>query len=128
MQPAAVKLAGKEYQVNPLPRLQAKAFRQRISDTIGDITNAMRMAGSASSVELTDLNSLAGLLDTVGGLLAGSIDQVADLLFDFSPELAEDRERIEREGFDDEIIAAFLEVLRLLYPFGEIGKLFQIGR
>lgn len=128
MKPITVKLAGKEYQVDPLPRRAAKAFRQRITEQIGGVSQALRLADGAGGVELTNLGSIADIVDSVGGLLAGSIDLVADLLFDFSPELAADRERIETEGYDDEIIAAFLEVLKLLYPFGEMTSLFPSGR
>lgn len=92
------------------------------------VTEALRAANGAGGVELTNLGSIADLMDKIGGLLAGSIDTVADMLFDFSPALAEDRERIEAEGYDDEIIAAFVEVLKLLYPFGQLATLFPNGR
>lgn len=114
--------------MKPLPRAQAKAFRQRIAEQLDGVTGALRLADGATSVELTDLNSVADLVQKIGGLLVGSIDLVADMLFDFSPELAADRQRIDAEGYDDEIVAAFLEVIKLLYPFEQLGRLFQTGR
>ena len=54
------------------------------------------------------------------GTLIGSMDLLLDLLFAYSPELAEDRERIEEEAYDEEALAAFTEVLKLAYPFGEL--------
>lgn len=128
MQAITVKLAGQEYTVNPLPRREAKAFRKRISEQIGDISKALKSADGAAGLEVSDLNSIAELVDQIGGLLVGSVDIIAEMLFDFSPALAADRERIEAEGFDDEIFSAFVEVLKLLYPFGEIARLFPSGR
>lgn len=128
MQPIIVTLAGRVYEVKPLPRLKARAFRQRLADEIGEVASALTQAGSAGGTAITDLESIGELISTLGVTVAGSIDLVADLLFDYSPELAADRERIESEGYDDELVAAFLEVLKLLYPFGDLLKNFQNGR
>lgn len=128
MNSIVVTLAGKEYEVKPLPRMQAKAFRQRLTMEIDGITHVLKLADKADKIELTALSNIADMIDKVGGKLAGSVDLIADLLFDFSPELSNDRERIEAEGYDDEIIIAFMEALKLLYPFGQLGQLFQNGR
>jgi len=119
MQAVTVTLAGKAYQIEPLPMRPSRAFRERISGQIGGLAQALDTAGKGD-VELSDLSGIAALIERLGGTLAGSVDLIADLLFDYSPALQADRERIEAEAFDEEIIAAFGEVLKLLYPFGGI--------
>ena len=49
-----------------------------------------------------------------------AVDLMREKLFEYSPELAADRERIETEGYDSEIMAAFIEVLKLAFPFGQV--------
>jgi len=67
-------------------------------------------------IELSNGNDLAELVQVLRHTLIGSIDMLQDLLFAYSPVLAADRERIEAEAFDEEALAAFVEVLKLAYP------------
>jgi hypothetical protein len=49
---------------------------------------------------------------------------VKGLLYEYSPALCADKERIEAESYDSEIVQAFMEVLKLAFPFGSaVGKL-----
>lgn len=133
MQNIMLMLAGVEYQVEPLKVRQAKQFRQKIGAQLSGLTDliAGALRPTTDAVRVDDLAGLADMIGEVGQTLSqkliGSTDLVADLLFEYSPALAEDRERIEEEAYDDEIIAAFLEVLKLLYPFGGMAAIFQSG-
>ena len=48
------------------------------------------------------------------------MDILLDLLCEFVPAIAADRARIEAEAFDDEVVKAFVAVLGLVYPFGDM--------
>jgi len=134
MQTITVKLAGKDYQVQPLKVRQAKAFRQKIGAQLSGLTDliagALRpSAGVTVAGDLTEIAELIGTLgQTLSARLIGSTDLIADLLFEYSPELAADRERIEAEAYDEELLSVFLEVLKLLYPFGNLAQIFQSGQ
>ncbi len=134
MQPITVRLANREYKVKPLPVRPSRAFRQRIGEQISGLTDlvaeVLTPTGEAASV--SDLSSLTEMIGGLGQAISqkviGSTDLIADLLFEYSPELNTDRERIELEAYDEEIIAAFVEVLKLLYPFGSLTTILRNGR
>jgi hypothetical protein len=120
MNTITVTLAGKKYTVKTLPIRQAKAFRGRFGVVFETITVALR---NAPAMELGDLQSMAGLVESVSELLVNSIDQALDLVCEYAPEIAADRERIETEGYDEEVIQVFVEVLKLLYPLHQLRAL-----
>ncbi len=116
MKTAVVTLGGVNYELRPLPLRPARALREKISGEISGLGQALR---ALEGLEITRLDDLGGLIQQLGGTLAGSLDIIADWLFEFSPELQADRERILDEAFDEEILQAFGEALKMLYPFGE---------
>jgi hypothetical protein len=59
----------------------------------------------------------------VQDVILAAPDRITAMLFDYSPVLAADRARIEAEVYESELIAAFVEVLKLAYPFGELLSL-----
>lgn len=112
---AIVKLAEQEYTIRQLPMRQARQWREALGGPFGELTQVLEGAGK---IEISNAADIAAVVRTLSGTLIGSIDKLLDLLFAYSPELAADRERIEENAFDDEALAAFVEVLKLAYPFG----------
>jgi len=112
-----VELAGKSYTLQQKPIKAAKAWRDALRVPFGDLAATLE---AADRIELTNGRDLAGLVQSLSGTLIGSVDILLDLLFAYSDELAGDRERIEAEAYDDEALAAFTEVLKLAYPFGQL--------
>ena len=110
-----VSLGGQTYEIQPLPIRKSRAWREKLQ---GPFTQLVDVLASASKIELTDGAQLGRLISIVQSTLLGSVDLVLDLLFDYSPALQADRERIEEYATDDEALDAFLEVLKLAYPFG----------
>jgi len=50
-------------------------------------------------------------------------------VFLYSPEIKKDKKYIEENGFDSEIVTAFLAILSLAFPFGRaIQGLLKLGR
>lgn len=116
-----VNLAGKEYELRALPIRQAREFRKKFTKPVEEMINVL---GSASKTELSDVESMKGVVDAVKTILLGSIDLLVDLLFEYSAELNADRDTIEAQATDEEALAAFAEVFKLLYPFGSLaGKI-----
>ena len=112
-----VELGGQSYTLRALPIGRARVWRAQLE---GPFSELSRVLESAGEIELTSGGDIAQLVRTFSGTLIGSMDLLLDLLFAYSPELAEDRERIEEEAYDEEALAAFTEVLKLAYPFGEL--------
>tara|TARA_R110000868_G_scaffold27521_3_gene104318 strand:- start:541 stop:888 length:348 start_codon:yes stop_codon:yes gene_type:complete len=96
---------------------KAREWRQALEQPFGALVAVLE---NADSIELTNLSSVAGVVQAFAGTLVGSVDILLDLLFAYAPELAKDRERIENEAYDEEALAALVEVLKLAYPFGTV--------
>ncbi len=114
---ATVTLAEKSYTLTQKPIKEAKRWREALRKPFGELAATLEGAGN---MELTNGADLAGLVQSLSGTLLGSVDILLDLLFSYSPELAADRARIEESAYDDEALGAFTEVLKLVYPFGEL--------
>jgi hypothetical protein len=123
MKTAKITIAGNEYTIKELSIRKSVEWRKRVATEWSELANALTTAGGTS---LNDLSTIATAVQGVASKIFGSIEVVADLLFAYSPELAADRDRIEAEGFESEIIDAFVEVLALAFPFS--GKLRNLMR
>jgi hypothetical protein len=115
-----VTLGGQSYTLPVLSIRKARAFRAKIDGPVGTLVAALQ---AAPRTEVSDLAAVGGLLGAVQETLLGSVDLVVELLFAYSDELAADRERIEAEATDEEALAAFVEVMRLVYPFAGLVSL-----
>lgn len=117
MRTVTVQLGGQEYAITPLPMKKAREWRQKLEQPFGAMVKVLE---TADTIELTNLGSIAGVVQTFAGTLLGSVDILLNLLFDYAPTLAVDRERIENEAYDEEALAALVEVLKIAYPFGTV--------
>ena len=119
-----VVLGGKEFTVSAAPMRKAKAWRQKFNEPLQIIIGVMKNAGN---IEINNMQDAAGLLQQLGGLLLGSIDLLTDSLFEYSHELAAEKEWILDHATDEEALAAVWEVVKLAYPFGSLTSLLQNG-
>jgi hypothetical protein len=77
------------------------------------------------SINVASVINVAELLPVLVNGLSHSIDEIIDMVFDYSPELAADREWIEENAPSSEAVAAFVEILKLCFPF--LGILALLG-
>jgi hypothetical protein len=112
-----VILGGQSYSIAALPIAQSKAWRARLAGPFGQVAATLEHAGE---IDLTSGGEISHLIQVLSDTLLGSIDLLQDLLFDYSPALAADRERIEATAYDEEAMTALIEVLKLAYPFGAV--------
>lgn len=115
-----VHIAGRDYAVQQLTVGQSRQWRQKFEQPFGEIAAALK---TVSVVEITDLGGIGGILATLKTTLIGALDTVLELLCDYAPEIAADRERIEAEGYDEEVVVAFGEVLRVVFPLGVLAAM-----
>lgn len=72
-----------------------------------------------NTTKKVDMNSAAGLIRVFPAILVSlgqSMDDINALLFDYVPEMNDDREWIMANVYDSELVAAFIEVLKLNFP------------
>lgn len=116
MRTIEITLSGNKHTVRELPSRKAAAWRKMVQEKLGDVA---KMVESAPSTDITDGAALATLVRNVGSLVVGSTDVVVELLFEYAPALQESDE----DFYDSELVAAFVEVVKLAYPFGQLGGL-----
>lgn len=116
MKTETIIIGEKTYVVREAKRKANAKWRQRFQAEFTDV------AALLEGLPKTDLSAqaLGGLLHQIIAKVGGSVDTLAELVFAYSPELAADRETIEEEAYDSEIMAAFTAVMKLAYPFGSV--------
>ena len=110
-----VMLGGQAYQVLARPIGETAAWRKRLAEPFGALSEAL-LALQSDTAQI----EIGALIGTVEHTLIDSMDILLNLVCEFAPALAADRARIEAEAFDDEVVKAFTGVLSLVYPFGEL--------
>lgn len=120
MRSATVTLGGVQYTINELPSRRAAQWRQSMQERLGNISTLIE---AAPETDISSGAALANLVRNVGNTLIGSTDTIVTLLFEYAPALAMDRERIEQECYDSELMSAFVEIVKLAYPFGQLANL-----
>lgn len=113
-------LGNKDYEIQPLPIKESREWREKFQKPFREIIAAFRVAGN---VEVTDGAEVASLLTAFSGILLGSTDKLIDMLFEYSSPLSADRDHIEANATNAEAISAFVEVLKLAYPFSAMFSL-----
>lgn len=111
MRSVTVVLEGQEFEVTELRRRDSREWRERLEAEFGELSDAIQ---GAPDVELTDAQALGNLIRSVMGRVLRAPDIVADFLVDYAPNL---KDAVE-DGYDSEIIEAFIQVVGLAYPFG----------
>jgi hypothetical protein len=112
-----VTLGDTQYTIEPLPFRAAGEVRRQFEAIINPVVEQLK---STPETDLSDLNALATIIETVKGTLFGSMDILLDLVMAYAPNLAAEREKIETSAYDTQVLAAFVEVCKQLFPFGQV--------
>ena len=80
------------------------------------MVNSVPEGGGLSDIDLGKAIGLARILPAVVRALAGSVDEIIELLFRYEPKVKTDRKWLEQNAYDGEIIEAFMGVLTLVFP------------
>ena len=120
MRGTTVTLGGKTYEVQTLPIRAAREWRDKFQKPFQEIATAL---SGMDNIELSSGKSVSELINVLRETLLHSPDTILEMLYAYSPIIAADKERIEAEAFDDEVMAALVGVLKLAYPFGSLLNL-----
>lgn len=116
MRTESVVIGDKEYTIREMKRKANAKWRLLFQAQFTEVADLIE------GLPKTELNTTAvgELIRQITTRVGGSVDRLAELVFAYSPELNADRETIEEEAYDSEIMAAFTAVLKLAYPFGSV--------
>jgi hypothetical protein len=110
--PIEVTLGEVVYKIKPLRILKSRDWRQSMMTKMGEVTNTMR----------GDMGSDAAFLSGLGYVLLQFPEILADLVFEYAPDLPKDKIMDSETGATEEQIAvAFSKILAVAFPFmGEL--------
>lgn len=134
---AKVHLGGREYVLSEkvmgvtqkwrehLRQSSVMLIFQTLDEAVASVLSVVD--GGIENLTTAQVIPIARILPIIVNGLANSIDDVLELLFDYSPELKADREWLAENAFDSEAIAAFIEVLKLNFPIMALLSLLRPG-
>lgn len=117
MKTVTVTIANKPYTIAPKVITESRAWRKKLTTPLQALAAIFQ---DADSVKLNNPEDIKRVFDLVTGSIAAAPDMILDLVCEYAPEIASDRATIEANAYDDEIMEAFKEVLKLVYPFGTL--------
>ncbi len=111
----SVTLAGRTYELEPMTFKKSKEWRGKLKSELNQITS---LVDTVSHFEINRVEDLTVILQQGSGILLDSVDKIFDMIIEFSPDLKHDREYLEENAYDDEILTVFWECVKLAFPFG----------
>lgn len=105
--PFAVSLGSQEYKISPLTILPAREWRQRLVDSFKDIIDGFSQSQDPEALVKLGLT----------GALMQAPERMVDLVFAYSPALAESKDKIMAEATEEQFAVAFGAVMGVAFPF-----------
>jgi hypothetical protein len=116
-----VTLGEQQHTIEQLRRRESSGWRKGLQGPIDELVGPIVTILEAPEVDLRDAAGLRAIGKAIVPLLTDSVDRCAEALVAYAPNL---RDAVD-QAYDEEIIAAFAEVLRLAFPFGALRTLFR---
>jgi hypothetical protein len=119
MNPIVIPIAGRDYNVKPLTIRKSREWRESFEHKFDGLVTVLT---TFSTIEVNNLSGVGEVIATLKSTLINSVDTVLDLVCAYAPEIDQDRERIENEAYDAEIVEAFGSILGLVFPLGKLTR------
>lgn len=113
MEKIKLVLGEQEHEIEQIKTRECRKWRAKVEACAGEIPKILKQAADSENVLLTDWQAIAALLESAFGTILGAPDTMLDLLGAYSPGL----KKLLDDAWDQEIPAAFIEVVRHAYPF-----------
>ena len=112
-------LGGKPYDIRPLPIARSREWRAKVKAPLELIVTTV---ANLPDIDLQNLEigALSGLVQHVFSTVADAPDLILNWLYEYAPNIAVDKERIEAEAFDAEVAEAFALIVKQVYPLGRL--------
>ena len=123
MNTPSITLGGREYTLLPPPIGRARRWREQLRETTTPMLrqiDQLKGLGALASLESIPIDGVIGMITSMVPTLMGAFDEIAELVYAYSPLLAADREFIEETATDAEMLAAFGVILKQAFPLGEL--------
>jgi hypothetical protein len=108
MAPVKVRLGDTDYKLPVLRTLKMREWREKLNTSLGPTLATFGLTVPEVGAEDAVQDGIVAVLLTVP-------EKITELMFEFCPELP--RETVLNESTEEQMVAAFLEVLQVAYPF-----------
>lgn len=119
--PIEVNLGGRVYPLSPrVGRKYTRVMRHKLAELLGDVDQLVELMQAAMAKETTELSGgrLEAMASIVKRMTGPQIDEALDLVYEYAPNIAADREYLEENATDAEFMGALWAIIRLSYgPF-----------
>lgn len=125
-----VSVAGRDYEIPQLKIRASATWQAEVESDFGAIGGLMGLIGQATGDSFAEIQQqvkipeVAAAVAKLQGMIMQSMGRVRALVYSYAPLLAADKDFIEENGYNDEIVAVFMKLLRFEYPLGELVRLF----
>lgn len=113
-------LAERTYEVPMAPIQRAKAWRKQLRKPLGDL---LTLISTDLTTELNTVKDLVALADTLIPVLMDAPETIFQLLMAYAPALKAEQAFLEANAYDDELVTAFLAVLKAAFPLDRLTSL-----
>lgn len=118
MRTATIMLDGKEHEIKEMRHRQNKEWRKVLEGHIETLASAVE---EGMEGDISDATKVAQLIRVGIRFVIRSTDLMCELVVEYLPNLAEQLEN----GYDSEIADAFVEVVKLAYPFSKVFNILK---
>lgn len=120
MQTKTIELGGQAFTLTELP-LRKNAEWRKLFET--KLEPLFSIVADFKKIEIDNADDLQRIISLLKDVVLKSPETLAELVFAYSLVLQEQREWIDANVYESELLSAVTEVLLLAYPFGSIVKL-----
>jgi hypothetical protein len=113
-------LAERTYEVPMAPIQRAKAWRKQLRKPLGDL---LTLISTDLNTELNSVKDLVALADKLIPVLMDAPETIFQLLLAYAPALKVEQAFLEANAYDDELVTAFLAVLKAAFPLDRLTSL-----
>lgn len=99
-------------------KLGASGLWAKVLEGIKQVLPVVRNGENVQMSEIADL--LPQVLPTIQEMLLGGMREMRGLLFNYAASLRDEEEWVLNNAYDEQIVAAFVEVVQLAFPFGRV--------
>lgn len=116
----SLTLAERSYEIPMAPIQRAKAWRKQLRAPLNEL---LALVSANISVELNSVADLVAMAQQLIPVLMDAPDTILELLLAYAPALKAEQEFLEGNAYDDELVTAFLAVLRAAFPLDRLSSL-----
>lgn len=121
MRTISITFGDRNYTVPQAPIGRAKAWRKQLKKPLNEILALI--SGDLLNTELNSAADVVGLAEKMIPVLMDAPETVLELLLGYAPTLKADKAYIEEHGYDEQVVDAFLQVLKVAFPLARLTEL-----